>query len=82
MQQVVSDFEIIYREAVVPVRELFVAGRAIFVVMMATGGHLVLTRATDAEGHHFWTCVPENPQRQAVVDELGTLIESYTKKVV
>jgi len=77
-----SRFEIIYQDVIVPVQELSVAGRNIFVVSMSGQRPLVITRATDASGQHFWTCVPEHPGRHKLAADIGHHIELYLKKAV
>lgn len=82
MQTGSGKFEIIFRHQAATVEEINVSGRNIFVVRLSGQHPLVITRAKNAGGDKFWTCVPENPDRQKLAAEIGQLIESYLKKVI
>lgn len=71
-------FEIIFNDTTVPVRELNISGRPMFMIAMQDGKPLVITTATSAEGQVFWTSVPEG--KQALAQSIGELIEAHFKK--
>ena len=82
MQTEPGKFEIVFRHQAATVEEIYVSGRNIFVVRWSGQSPLVITRAKNAEGDKFWTCVPEHPDRQKLAVEIGQLIELYLKKVI
>lgn len=71
-------FEIIFNDKMVPVRELNISGRPMFLIPMQDGKPLVITTATSAEGQVFWTSVPEG--KQALAQTFGKLIEAHFQK--
>lgn len=71
-------FEIIFNDTMVPVRELSISGRPMFLIPMQDGKPLVITTATSAGGQVFWTSVPEG--KQVLAQAIGRLIEAHFKK--
>lgn len=71
-------FEIIFNDQSVPVRELSISGRPMFLIPMLDGKPLVITTATSAEGQVFWTSVPEG--KQVLAQAIGKLIEAHFQK--
>lgn len=78
MDNTAAVFEIIFNDTTMPVRELNISGRPMFMVRMQDGKPLVITTATSAEGKAFWTSIPEG--RQALAQSIGELIEAHFKK--
>lgn len=81
MQTEPGKFEIVFRHQAATVEEINVSGRNIFVIRLSGQSPLVITRSKNAEGERFWTCIPENPDRQKLALEIGGLIELYLKAV-
>lgn len=71
-------FEVIFNDRTVPVHELTIPGRPMFMIQMEDGKPLVITTATSAEGQVFWTSVPEG--KQALAQSIGKLIEAHFRK--
>lgn len=78
MDTTAATFEIIFNDVTVPVRELNISGRPMFMIPVQDGKPLVITTATNAEGKAFWTSIPEG--RQALAQSIGELIEAHFKK--
>lgn len=71
-------FEIIFNDQSVPVRELNISGRPMFLIPMQDAKPLVITTATSAEGQVFWTSVPEG--KLVMAQAIGKLIEAHFQK--
>ena len=71
-------FEIIFDDKTLPVKELTIAGRIMFLIPMSDGKPLMITKAASAEGELFWTSVPEG--RQALAISIGKLIDVHFRK--
>lgn len=78
MSAPVNSFEVIFRDKVVPVQELSLSGRPMFVIAVPDSKPLVITTATGADGQVFWTSIPEGKLELAQV--FGPLIEAHFKK--
>jgi hypothetical protein len=73
-------FEIIFNDTTLPVKELTIGGRVMFLIPMKDGKPLVITKAASAEGEPFWTSVPEG--RQALAVSIGKLIDVHLRKTI
>jgi hypothetical protein len=72
-----DNFEITYKETVMQVERLKLAGYNAFRVVFNNSKRqpLVVARATNANAVHFWTSIPEGRQKEA--QGMGKLIEEY-----
>lgn len=80
METVAPVFEVIFNDRPVPVRELPISGRPMFLVGVPDSKPLVITTATNAEGQVFWTSVPEG--KHALAQAFGKLIEAHFQKPI
>lgn len=78
MESTADVFEVIFNGKKVPVKEVTMAGRPLFLVGIGAGKPLVITRATSNEGQLFWTSIPEGQQALAV--SIGKLIDAHFRK--
>ncbi|NII26879.1 hypothetical protein HB364_17445 [Pseudoflavitalea sp. X16] len=78
MESTADVFEVIFNEKKIPVKEVTMAGRPLFLVGMDAGKPLVITQATSNEGQLFWTSIPEGQQALAV--SIGKLIDAHFRK--
>lgn len=78
MEAAATIFEVIFNDQPVPVRELSVSGRPMFLIHVPDSRPLVITTATGADGQVFWTSVPEG--RQALAQAFGKLVEAHFRK--
>ncbi|WP_276482836.1 hypothetical protein [Paraflavitalea pollutisoli] len=74
----VNHFEIIFQDRTVPVQELSLSGRPMFVIPLPDKKPLVITTATGADGQVFWTSIPEG--KLELAQAIGQLIEAHFKK--
>jgi hypothetical protein len=80
MEQTMAKFELMYGDIPVWVQEMIVSDRNIFVVRLDGQHVIVIARAINAAGERFWTCIPENKDKQKLALEIGRLIEIHIKK--
>jgi len=73
-----NSFEIIFGEEKLKVQRHSVGSQTIFRIIFSNSkAPLVITRASGANGHRFWTSIPEGRQKEA--EAIGPFIEQYYK---
>lgn len=73
-----SPFEISYQEHTLNVESIRTGKSVVYKITNARKpGVFYVTRARDAEGHYFWTSIPEGRLEQAAA--IGQLIEEKIK---